>query len=141
MYIYVVAMEATERLAFYSLAANLATYLVSEMQEPLPKAVKIISNWIGAAYLLGIPGGFIADAYLGRFYTIALHSVFYILVRKNQTIIHRIHGFGDSGIMISFIEKQKICGYAARCINLNPFYRIHGFDSGIVISYQKTTDL
>ncbi|MCO5583797.1 hypothetical protein L7F22_037711 [Adiantum nelumboides] len=76
---FILATEAMERLAFYSIAANLVTYLLSEMNEPLPKAVNMVTNWIGAAYVLGIPGGFLADAYLGRFCTIAIYSVCYIL--------------------------------------------------------------
>ncbi|MCO5583798.1 hypothetical protein L7F22_037712 [Adiantum nelumboides] len=76
---FILATEAMERLAFYSIAANLVTYLLTEMHEPLPKAVNMVTNWIGAAYVLGIPGGFLADAYLGRFCTIAIYSGCYIL--------------------------------------------------------------
>ncbi|KAI5075492.1 hypothetical protein GOP47_0009568 [Adiantum capillus-veneris] len=76
---FILATEAMERLAFYSISANLVTYLLDEMHEPLPKAVNMVTNWIGAAYVLGIPGGFLADAYLGRFCTIAIYSVCYIL--------------------------------------------------------------
>ncbi|MCO5559620.1 hypothetical protein L7F22_013221 [Adiantum nelumboides] len=72
-------MAISKRLAFYSIAANLVTYLLTEMHEPLPKAVNMVTNWIGAAYVLGIPGGFLADAYLGRFCTIAIYSGCYIL--------------------------------------------------------------
>jgi peptide/histidine transporter 3/4 len=80
-------MEAAERLAFYSLAANLVTYLISSMHQSLPSAVTTVSNWIGAAYILGIPGGFLADSYLGRFHSIVLHSLLYIAVKTLLTLI------------------------------------------------------
>ncbi|KAH7287162.1 hypothetical protein KP509_32G041200 [Ceratopteris richardii] len=76
---FILATETMERLAFYSISANLVTYLLNEVNEPLPKAINMVSNWIGAAYVLGIPGGFLADAYLGRFCTIVVFSATYIM--------------------------------------------------------------
>ncbi len=40
----------------------------------------IVNNWMGATGLLALFSGFIADAYLGRFYTICVFSVIDVLV-------------------------------------------------------------
>jgi len=46
----------------------------------LPKANVIVNLWFGTNGLLPLFSGFIADAYLGRYYTICIFSVIYVLV-------------------------------------------------------------
>jgi peptide/histidine transporter 3/4 len=55
-------------------------YMYYEMHISLPKANVIVNNWMGATGLLALFSGFIADAYLGRFYTICVFSVIDVLV-------------------------------------------------------------
>lgn len=59
---------------------NLITFLTLEMHMPIVKAANIITNFGGACGLTPLLGAFIADAYLGRFKTIAIASVINLLV-------------------------------------------------------------
>ena len=79
-FLWVVANEVAERLAFFSIAVNMVSYLVFEMHQSIPKAATHVTDWIGAAYVLTILGAFLADAYLGRFRTIVLFSSIYVVV-------------------------------------------------------------
>lgn len=75
-----------ERFAYYGLAGNLITYLTNELHEPLTTAAKNVNTWIGVSTLFPILGAFIADSYLGRFNTIIISSVIFLLVK---TIPHQ----------------------------------------------------
>ncbi|CAM8938409.1 unnamed protein product [Rhodiola kirilowii] len=74
---FIIVNEVAERLAFFGIAVHMASYLSTEMNQPLPNAAAHTSTWIGAAHLLTLFGAFMADAYLGRFRTIAIFSSLY----------------------------------------------------------------
>ncbi|XP_024522931.1 protein NRT1/ PTR FAMILY 8.2 isoform X2 [Selaginella moellendorffii] len=67
-------MELCERMASLGLQRNLVTYFVNEMHIAIPKAANMVSNFVGTLYLTPFIGGFLADAYLGRFLTINLFA-------------------------------------------------------------------
>ena len=69
------AIEFGERLSFFGISANLMMYLTKVLHEELKTAAKTVNYWSGVTTMLPLLGGFIADAYLGRFSTI-LFSVF-----------------------------------------------------------------
>ncbi|XP_024357186.1 protein NRT1/ PTR FAMILY 3.1 isoform X2 [Physcomitrium patens] len=71
--------EMGERLAGFGLSMNLITFLTLEMHMPTVKAANIITNFGGTCGLTPLVGAFIADAYLGRFKTIAITSIIYML--------------------------------------------------------------
>lgn len=73
-------VEMAERFAFYGLSGNLITYLTDNLGEPVATAAKIINTWVGVSYVFPLIGGFIADSCLGRFKTIIVSSVIYLLV-------------------------------------------------------------
>ncbi|XP_023887644.2 protein NRT1/ PTR FAMILY 5.4 [Quercus suber] len=77
--IFVIFVEMAERFAYYGLAGNLITYLTNELHEPLTTAAKNVNTWIGVSTLFPILGAFIADSYLGRFNTIIISSVIFLL--------------------------------------------------------------
>ncbi|KAK9741653.1 hypothetical protein RND81_03G119800 [Saponaria officinalis] len=53
---------------------NLVTYLVGYMHLSSAKSANIVTNFMGTLNLLGLLGGFLADAKLGRFLTIAIFA-------------------------------------------------------------------
>ncbi|KAF3948604.1 hypothetical protein CMV_025422 [Castanea mollissima] len=55
---FILGNECCERLAYYGMSTNL--------------------NWGGTCYITPLIGAFIADSYLGRYWTIALFSVIYV---------------------------------------------------------------
>uniref|UniRef100_A0A803NN82 Uncharacterized protein n=1 Tax=Cannabis sativa TaxID=3483 RepID=A0A803NN82_CANSA len=76
---FIIVNEVAERLAFFAIAVNMVAYLVFEMKKSLPDSATIVTDWIGAAYVLTIFGAFMADAFLGRFRTIMVFSCIYAL--------------------------------------------------------------
>lgn len=74
---FIIVNEVAERLAFFATAISMVSYLVSEMNQTLPNAATVVTDWIGAAYVLTLLGAFLADSYLGRFKTIIVFSCIY----------------------------------------------------------------
>lgn len=65
------ATEICERMGSLGLQRNLVTYFTKKMHLSNPKAANMVSNFVGALYLTPFIGGFVADAYWGRFWAIA----------------------------------------------------------------------
>lgn len=53
------------------ISMNLVTYLVGDLHLTSAKSATIVTNFLGALNLLGLLGGFLADAKLGRYLTVA----------------------------------------------------------------------
>ncbi|KAJ7534367.1 hypothetical protein O6H91_13G091100 [Diphasiastrum complanatum] len=68
------AVELFERLGTLGLQRNLITYFVNKMYLSVPKSANMVSNFVGALYLTPFIGGFVADAYTGRFWAIILFA-------------------------------------------------------------------
>lgn len=56
------------------ISMNLVTYLVGYMHIPSAKSANIVTNFMGTLNLLGLLGGFLADAKLGRFLAVAIFA-------------------------------------------------------------------
>lgn len=80
VYIYA-AIEFSERLSYFGIATSLIIYLTKVMHEDLKTAAKSVNYWAGVTTLMPLFGGFIADAYLGRFSTVFVATVVYLLVK------------------------------------------------------------
>ena len=77
---HIVAVEITERSAYYGVSSNLITYLTGPLHQSTAAAAASINAWSGAATLLPLLGAFIADSWLGRYSTILVASCLYLLV-------------------------------------------------------------
>lgn len=64
-------------MAYYGISSNLVNYLTDK---PNVSAARNVNTWQGTAYFIPLISGFIADTFLGRFWTIGVFSVFYLLV-------------------------------------------------------------
>jgi len=69
-----------ERVAFYGIAFNLVTYLTTVLHQGTAESITSVWNWGGVAWITPLIGGFIADAYLGRFKTIRFSLFIYLAV-------------------------------------------------------------
>ncbi|KAJ4805097.1 Protein NRT1/ PTR FAMILY 5.1 [Rhynchospora pubera] len=76
---FLVGYEAFERMAFYGVAANLVVYLTTELQEATVSSVRNVTTWSGSVWMTPIIGAYIADTYLGRFWTFTISSLIYVL--------------------------------------------------------------
>uniref|UniRef100_A0A0D9WF89 Major facilitator superfamily (MFS) profile domain-containing protein n=1 Tax=Leersia perrieri TaxID=77586 RepID=A0A0D9WF89_9ORYZ len=75
---FLVGYEAFERMAFYGVASNLVVYLTTELREDTVSSVRNVNNWTGSVWMTPIAGAYIADAYLGRFWTFTFSSLLYL---------------------------------------------------------------
>ncbi|XP_022764833.1 protein NRT1/ PTR FAMILY 5.1-like [Durio zibethinus] len=76
---FLVGYEAFERMAFYGIASNLVNYLTTQLHEDTVSSVRNVNNWSGSVWLTPILGAYIADTYLGRFWTFTVSSLIYVM--------------------------------------------------------------
>lgn len=66
------------------MSTNLVNYLGKRLSMGNVAASTTVTNWSGTCYATPLIGAFLADAYLGRYWTIAIFSVIYALVSLVQ---------------------------------------------------------
>ncbi|KAK8314394.1 hypothetical protein V6Z12_D01G168700 [Gossypium hirsutum] len=74
---FILGNECCERLAYYGIAANLVSYLTKKLHEGNVSAARNVTTWQGTCYLTPLIGAVLADAYWGRYWTIAAFSTIY----------------------------------------------------------------
>ncbi|KAG1369884.1 putative peptide/nitrate transporter [Cocos nucifera] len=79
--LFIMGVELAERSVFLGLSANLITYLTGPLGESTAAAATAVNVWTGVSFMLPLVGAFVADSYLGRYRTIILASLLYLLVR------------------------------------------------------------
>ncbi|XVE62015.1 hypothetical protein DITRI_Ditri06bG0085000 [Diplodiscus trichospermus] len=89
---YILGNECCERLAYYGINTNLVNYLKFQLNQRNVTAVSNVTNWSGTCYVMPLIGAFLADAYLGRYWTIASFSIIYVFGMTILTISASIHG-------------------------------------------------
>ncbi|PUZ66613.1 hypothetical protein GQ55_3G332800 [Panicum hallii var. hallii] len=75
---FLVGYESFERMAFYGVASNLVVYLTTQLREATVPSVRNVNNWTGAVWMTPIAGAYIADTFLGRFWTFTISSLIYL---------------------------------------------------------------
>ncbi|CAD6337016.1 unnamed protein product [Miscanthus lutarioriparius] len=78
---FIFANEVAEKLAVVGFSTNMLTYLTTQLHMPLAKAATTLTNFGGTSAATPLIGAFLADACIGRFWTIAAASVVYQVVR------------------------------------------------------------
>ncbi|KAL9229470.1 hypothetical protein vseg_004933 [Gypsophila vaccaria] len=76
---FILGTECCERLAYYGIAKNLVNYLTSNLHESNVSAARNVNAWAGTCYLTPLIGAYLADAYWGRYRTIAVFSTIYFI--------------------------------------------------------------
>ncbi|OVA17671.1 Proton-dependent oligopeptide transporter family [Macleaya cordata] len=98
---FILGNEFCERLAYYGMSTNLVNYLESRLNQGNATAANNVSNWSGTCYATPLLGAFLADAYLGRYWTIASFSIIYVFGMTLLTLSAAVPGLKpscDSGV-------------------------------------------
>lgn len=69
-----------ERMAYYGIASNLVVYLTTKFHEGTVTSSNNVTNWVGTVWMTPVLGAYIADAYLGRYWTFVIASGIYLVV-------------------------------------------------------------
>lgn len=77
--LFIITNEFSERLSNFGITANLISYLTKVIHQDLKTAAKSVNYWAGVTTMMPLFGGFLADAYTGRFSMVLLSSLVYLL--------------------------------------------------------------
>ncbi|XP_076922511.1 protein NRT1/ PTR FAMILY 8.3-like [Bidens hawaiensis] len=83
---FILGNECCERLAYYGIATNLVSYLTKKLHQGNAAAAATVTTWQGTCYLTPLIGALLADAYWGRYWTIAVFSVIYFIGMGTLTL-------------------------------------------------------
>ncbi|XP_004509028.1 protein NRT1/ PTR FAMILY 5.2-like [Cicer arietinum] len=76
---FLVGYELFERMAYHGISTNLVVYLTNKLHQGTVEASNNISNWGGSVWIMPLVGAYVADAYLGRYWTFVFASCIYLL--------------------------------------------------------------
>ncbi|XP_034693343.1 protein NRT1/ PTR FAMILY 8.1-like [Vitis riparia] len=93
---FILGNECCERLAYYGMSTNLVNYLQIRLNQGNVTASNNVTNWSGTCYITPLIGAFLADAYFGRFWIIAIFSIIYFCGMVLLTMTASIKGLRPS---------------------------------------------
>ncbi|XVE76511.1 hypothetical protein DITRI_Ditri12bG0179600 [Diplodiscus trichospermus] len=93
---FILGNECCERLAYYGMGTNLVNYLKKRLGQGNVTASNNVTNWSGTCYITPLIGAFLADAYLGRYWTIAGFSIIYVFGMTLLTLSASVPGLKPS---------------------------------------------
>ncbi|KAK3021745.1 hypothetical protein RJ639_045688 [Escallonia herrerae] len=83
-YLSSLASERSERICVSGISMNLVTYLVGAMHISASESANTVTNFVGTLNILALLGGFVADAKLGRYLTVAVSAAITALYSTNS---------------------------------------------------------
>ncbi|XP_050223675.1 protein NRT1/ PTR FAMILY 6.1 [Mercurialis annua] len=76
--IFIFGNEMAERMAYFGLSVNMVAFMFYVMHMPFSSSSNAVNNFLGISQASSVLGGFLADAYLGRYWTIAIFTTIYL---------------------------------------------------------------
>jgi peptide/histidine transporter 3/4 len=70
-------------MAYFGVSTNLVNYLKYRLHEGSKSAANNVTNWEGTGSIAPLVAGYLADAFLGRYWTIVLSMVISAVVRSS----------------------------------------------------------
>ncbi len=85
--------ELAERCSFYGMRGLLAMYLIHVFGKTKGEASEVVHLYMAGCFATGLIGGFIADRFLGKYWTIVAFSVPYVIGQlligqSNETLVY-----------------------------------------------------
>jgi len=77
--LFIFGNEMAERMAYFGLSVNMVVFMFKVMHRPFTSSANAVNNFLGISQASSVLGGFLADAYLGRYWTIAIFTTMYLL--------------------------------------------------------------
>ncbi|KAJ1286434.1 hypothetical protein BS78_03G351400 [Paspalum vaginatum] len=114
---FVLGVEIAERFAYHGVSANLISYLTGPLGESTAAAAAAINAWSGVATMLPLLMACVADAWLGRYRTIVLASLLFVMSMGMLTV-SALPAFHHDGC--SYASKSLAC--APSPVQLAIFY-------------------
>ncbi|CAL4972915.1 unnamed protein product [Urochloa decumbens] len=105
---FVLGVEIAERFAYHGVSANLISYLTGPLGESTAGAAAAINAWSGVATMLPLLMACVADAWLGRYRTIVLASLLFV-VSMGMLTVSALPAFHHDG-----------CSYGSRSLACSP---------------------
>ncbi|VAI83246.1 unnamed protein product [Triticum turgidum subsp. durum] len=105
---FVLVVEIAERFAYHGVSANLISYLTGPLAESTAAAAAAINAWSGVAMMLPLLVACVADAWLGRFRTIVLASILFVVSLGMLTLSSALPAFHSDGCS-SFTALSLAC--------------------------------
>ncbi|PIN05025.1 H+/oligopeptide symporter [Handroanthus impetiginosus] len=109
---FILGTECCERLAYYGIATNLVSYLTKKLHEGNVSAARNVTTWQGTCYLTPLIGAVLADAYWGRYWTIATFSTIYFIGMCTLTLSATVPSFMPLECVDSVCPSAKPAQYA-----------------------------
>ncbi|KAI3872134.1 hypothetical protein MKW98_011626 [Papaver atlanticum] len=75
----IIIVDIAECMAYYGISANLITYLTGPLGQSTVTAAANVNTWVGFIWMLPVFGAVVADSFLGRFRTIIISTLIYVL--------------------------------------------------------------
>lgn len=85
--------EMAERMAYFGLSVNMVAFMFYVMHQPFSSSANAVNIFLGISQASSVLGGFLADAYLGRYWTIAIFTTIYLIGLTGITICASMHIF------------------------------------------------
>ncbi|KAL2903699.1 Protein NRT1/ PTR FAMILY 6.1 [Bienertia sinuspersici] len=85
--------EMAERMAYFGLSVNMVAFMFYVMHRPFSSSANAVNNFLGISQVSSVLGGFLADAYLGRYWTIAIFTTIYLMGLTGITLCATMKSF------------------------------------------------
>lgn len=115
---FILGTECCERLAYYGIATNLVSYLTSKLHEGNVSAARNVTTWSGTCYLTPLIGAVLADAYWGRYWTIAVFSSIYFIGMCTLTLSASVAAFKPPECVDSYCPSATSAQYGVFFLGL-----------------------
>lgn len=109
---FILGNECCERLAYYGISTNLVTYLTKKLHQGNVTSARNVTTWQGTCYLTPLIGAVLADAYWGRYWTIAVFSTIYVIGMCTLTLSASVPAFKPPPCVQSVCPEASAAQYA-----------------------------